>query len=209
MVHAIFSSCASPDYDDFFALCEGLFRCCITETNYIGTLNDALRVFCGKHSNSLDGLESKKKWMLDPSLFLDQLKLKFGKPGVPSPEACEEIVNISFEKLMNDNAKKKSGNFTATDNSVLVRHRVHRFYQQHSLNSKQTNKDNKLKRQLVALPKEALPKELQSAKKQSSDSTQSSSTQEEDSNGFFQLKHSQAARKPLANTDPSIRQQGL
>jgi hypothetical protein len=141
--------------------------------------------------------------MDSPTLFLNQLKLKFGKPGVPSLEECEKMVTARFEQLMNYNKKKKSGDFAATDISGLVRHRVHCLCQQKCSNSKQTNEGNKSKCHIVAPPKEQ-----QSAMKLSN-SAPPTSAHEEDSPVFFNLTRTQAERKSSASSDPSIRQQGM
>ena len=117
---------------------------------------------------------------MNPSFFLDQLKLKFGKPRVPSLEEHEKMVKFNFKQSMNDNDKKKSGDFAATGNSVLlVRHRVHRFYEQQCSNSKQTKKGNKSKRHPAALPKE------QESAKIPSNRSPTTSAHEKASPGFF------------------------
>ena len=104
-VHAIFS--VLQDYNHCFTLCDSLFRTCVTETSYISALHDALRVFYGVYSQSADGLESKRRWMEHPELFMVQVKLKFGKPGVLSLNRYEEDVASNFELLMNNSAKKR------------------------------------------------------------------------------------------------------
>jgi hypothetical protein len=202
-VHAIFSDSLSPDYDRLFSLCDGLFRCCTTETGYISLLHDALRVFCGVYSSSKDGVESKKRWIEHPSLFIDQIKLKFGKPGVPSLERYEQEVASKFNDLMNDNAKKVTGAFTVMDNAVLIRLRVQRFHQQKRLNSNKTNRVNKRKRQPVILSAE------QHSAKKLSINTPVTSARKKDSPGFLNLLHTQAERKQLASSDPFSRRVGL
>jgi hypothetical protein len=153
-VHAIFSDCVTPDYSLYFPLCDSLFKNCITETGYIIILHDALHVFYGSYSTSEDGVESKKRWIENPHLFMVQVKLKFGKPSVLSLERYKQVVACNFETLMNDNDKKTAGDFTVEDNAVLIRFRVQCFYQQKRLNSKKTNQVNKTKRQLDFLSKE-------------------------------------------------------
>jgi hypothetical protein len=126
-VHIIFSDCVTLDYSLYFPLCDSLFKNCITETGYILTLHDALRVFYGAYSTSEDGVQSKKRWIENPHLFMVQVKHKFGKPGVLALERYEHAVACNFETLMNDSKKKTVGFFTAEDNAVLIRFRVQCF----------------------------------------------------------------------------------
>jgi hypothetical protein len=99
----IFSDCVEREYDLCIPLCDRLFKTCTTETGYVSVLHNALRAFYGVCSTSEDGMQSKKTWIDHPELFLEQVQLKFGKPGVHSSEACEEAVASNFEELMNDN----------------------------------------------------------------------------------------------------------
>jgi hypothetical protein len=71
---------------------------------------------------------------------MEQVQLKFGKPGVCSSEVHQEAVAANFEELMNDNEKKTGGVYTALDNAVLIQKRA---------NSVAANKLNKLKRKDV------------------------------------------------------------
>jgi hypothetical protein len=146
-----------PDYSLYFPLCDSLFKNCITETGYILTLHDAFRVFDGSYATSEDGVELKKRWIENPHLFMVQVKLKFGKPGVLSLERYEQVVACNFETLTNNNDKKTVGDFTVEDNAVLIRFRVQCFYQHKRSNSKKTNQVNKAKRQLDFLSKEQCP----------------------------------------------------
>ena len=145
-VHAIFANVVLPDYALFFPLCNKLFHFCHTETSYIATLHDALRVFYGPYSISEDGVASKQSWIESPHLFSVQLLLKLGKVGVLSLESYEEVVSSDFYSLMDNKEKKTAGNFTARDNAVLIRYRVQSFYKQQVANSKTTNKGNKSRR---------------------------------------------------------------
>jgi hypothetical protein len=120
-VHAIFSDSVTPDYGFYFPVCERLFRTCTTETGCIQTLQDALRVFHRPYSASDDGVASKKKWVQNPEDFVPQLKLKFGKPGVLSPEAHAKVVVSDFEDLMNAKQKKGGRDLSKKDNAVLIR----------------------------------------------------------------------------------------
>ncbi len=147
-VHAIFADCVLPDYALFFPLCNNLFHFCHTETSYIATLHDALRVFFGPYSASEDGVASNNR-----HLFSVQLLLKFGKVGVLSLELYEKVVTSDFDSLMDNKEKKTAGNFAAQDNAVLIRYRVQRFHKQQRSNSKQTNKGNKIRRNPALLSK--------------------------------------------------------
>jgi hypothetical protein len=44
--------------------------------------------------------------------------------GVMSLERYKQTVASDFDKLMNDKVKKRGGNYTATDNAVLIRYQV-------------------------------------------------------------------------------------
>jgi hypothetical protein len=123
-VYSIFSDCVEREYDLYFPLCDSLFKTCMTETGYVSVLHNALRVFYGVCSTSEDGIQSKKTWIDHPELFMEQVQLKFGKPGVCPSEVCEEAVASNFEQLMNDNEKKTGGVCMAPDNAVLIRFRV-------------------------------------------------------------------------------------
>jgi hypothetical protein len=61
---------------------------------------------------------------------MEQVQLKFGKPGVHPSEVYEEAVASNFEELMNDNDKKTGGVYTAPDNALLIRFRVLCFVKQ-------------------------------------------------------------------------------
>jgi hypothetical protein len=108
-VCSVFSDCVEREYDLCIPLCDRLFKTCTTETGYVSVLHNALRVFHGVCSTSEDGMQSKKTWIDHPELFLEQVQLKFGKPGVHSSEVHEEAVASNFEELMNDNEKKTGG----------------------------------------------------------------------------------------------------
>jgi hypothetical protein len=191
-VHAIFSDCVTPDYSLYFPLCDSLFKNCITETGYILTLHHALRAFYGSYSTSEDGVESKKRWIENPHLFMVQVKLKFGKPGVLSLKRYEQVVACKFETLMNNNDKKTAGDFTVEDNAVLIPFRVQCFYQQKRLNSKKTNQVNKTKRQLDCLSKEQCP-----TKKKTSIDAPLTSAWPKDSPGFLNLLHTKVVAETL------------
>jgi hypothetical protein len=148
-VHAIFSDCVAPGYNAYLPLCDSLLWYCITETGYISTLHDFLRVFYGSYAVSKDGVESKKLWIKNPNLFMVQLLLKFGKPGVMSLERYGREVNSNFAELMTNNAKKSERNYTVQDNAVLIRYRVQCFFEQKRWNSQEANNGNKTQRQEV------------------------------------------------------------
>ena len=57
-VHIIFSDCLS--YDLYFDHCDQIFSKCATETEYILTLHNSLRVFNGSYATSPDGFLSKE-----------------------------------------------------------------------------------------------------------------------------------------------------
>jgi hypothetical protein len=149
-------------------------------------------------------VESKKRWIENPNLFMVQLKQKFGKPGVMSLERYEQEVTSNFDALMNNNEKKTVGDFTPTDNAVLIRFRVQCFYQQKRLNSKKTNQVNQTKRQ----PK-CPSKEQSHTQNELSIDTPSTSARRKDDPGFLNLVHAQAERGLLATSDPSMRKLGL
>jgi hypothetical protein len=109
-----------------------------------------------KHAIKI-GMQSKKTWIDHPELFLEQVQLKFGKPGVCSSEVHAEAVASNFEELMNDNEKKTGGVHTALDNAVLIRFRVLCFCRQKRANSVAANKLNKLKRKDVLASKKEPP----------------------------------------------------
>jgi hypothetical protein len=156
-------------------------------------------VFCGVHSTSEDGMQSKKTWIDHPELFLEQVQLKFGKPGVHSSEVCEEAVASNFEELMNANEKKTGGVCTALDNAVLIRFRVLCFLKQKRANNVAANKLNKLKRKDVLASKEEPP-----AKKMSPIESPPSVLRKE-APGFLKLVHSQDEGKLSASHDSSTR----
>jgi hypothetical protein len=222
-VVAIFSDSVLPGYDDYFPLCDSLFRYCITETAYIITLHNALRVFYGSYATSEDGLESKKRWIANPNLFIDQVKLKFGKPGVLSLERYEQVVASNFETLMKDLEKKTSGVFTIQDNAVLIRYRVLCFAQAKRLNSTKTNRANKTKRKsgvVSSTPSSisnATPATSARLKDPPQPTTQTNlsvstplpSARRKDSPGFLNLLHTCAERKLPTTPEPSQRKLGL
>jgi hypothetical protein len=198
-VYSIFSDCVKREYDLCFPLCDSLFKTCTTETGYVFALHNALRVFCGLHSTSEDGIQSKKTWIDHPELFMEQVQLKFGKPGVHSSEVCEEAVASNFEQLMNDNDKKTGGVCTALANAVLIRFCVLCFVKQKRANSKAANKLNKLKRK-----EELASKEEPAAKKMSLIEAPTSVLRKE-APGFLKLLHSQDEGKLPATSDSSTR----
>ena len=148
-VYIIFSDCLN--YDLYFKHCDSLFAECVTETEYIHTLHDSLRVFYGSYATSADGVASKNRWIEEPSLFTSQLKFKFGKPGVMSLEQYEQVVASDFETLMNDREKKTDGKYTNFDNAILIRFRIQCFHHQKHAHSKTTNDGNKKKRYWLPL----------------------------------------------------------
>ncbi len=201
-VHTIFADCVPPEFD-LYLLCDSLFRSCVTETGYILTLHDALRVFYGSYSTSVDGAESKNRWVQNPHLFTVQVKLKFGKPGVMSLQRYEEVVASDFDRLMNDTKKKTSRLFTREDNAILIRYRVHCFQLQKRSNSKKTSKANRTKRNLDS--------SLKQPSKQSNRSINppATSATPHDSHGFLNLVATQAKRGLPAPSDPTARRMDL
>jgi hypothetical protein len=198
-VHVIFRDSVSQDYDSYLPLCDSLFRSCITETGYISTLHDALRVFYGSYGLSEDGKESKKLWIENPHLFMVQVKLKFGKPGVLSLERYQEEVASDFAELMSNKAKKSAGHYTLQDNAVLIRFRVQCFYEQKRTNSKKTNAGNKNKRQEIN----------KTAALTTQTATPTTMGHPSVSHGFLQLVHTQAERNLAATSHPSTRKIGI
>jgi hypothetical protein len=134
-VCSVFSDCVERECDLHIPLCDILFKTCTTKTGYVSVLHNALRAFCGVCSTSEDGMQSKKTWIEHPGLFVEQVQLKFGKPGVHSSEVHVEAVASNFEELMNDNEKKTGGVCTALDSAVLIRFRVLCFFKQKRANS--------------------------------------------------------------------------
>jgi hypothetical protein len=198
-VHSIFSDCVQREYDLCIPLCDRLFKTCTTETGYVSVLHNALRAFYGACSTSEDGMQSKKTWIDHPELFMEQVQLKFGKPGVHSSEVHEEAVASNFEELMNDNEKKTGGVCTALDNAVLIRFRVLCFLKQKRANSVAANTLNKLKIKAVLASKEEPP-----AKKMSPIESPPSVLRKE-APGFLKLLHSQDEGKLPASCDSSTR----
>jgi hypothetical protein len=197
-VHSIFSDCVERENDLCIPLCDILFKTCTTETGRISVLHNALRVFCGVCATSEDGMQSKKTWIEHPELFMEQVQLKFGKPGVHSSEVCAEAVAANFEELMNDNEKKTGGVYTAPDSAVLIRFRVLCFHKQKRANSVAANKMNKLKRKDVLASKEEPP-----AKKMSPIKSPPSVPRKE-AIGFLKLLHSQDEGKlPASPNSPT------
>jgi hypothetical protein len=182
---SVFSDCVQREHDLCIPLCDSLFKICTTETGCISVLHNALRAFYGVCSTSKDGMQSKKTWNDHPELFLEQVQLKFGKPGVCSSEVCEEAVSSNFEELMNDNEKKTGGVHTALNNAVLVRFRVLCFFKQKRANSVAANKLNKLKRKDVLASKE------EPAAKKMSPIESPPSVLRQEAPGFLKLLHSQ------------------
>jgi hypothetical protein len=199
-VYSIFSDCVKREYNLYFPLCDSLFKTCRTETGYILALHNALRVFYGLCSTSEDGIQSKKTWIDHPELFMEQVQLKFGKPGVCSSEVYEQAVASNFEQLMNDNDKKTEGRvYTALDNAVLIRFRVLCFVKQKRANSKSANKLNKLKR------KEELASMEEPATKKMSLIEAPTSVLRKEAPRFLKLLHSQDEGKLPATSDSSTR----
>jgi hypothetical protein len=196
--YSVFSDCVKREYDLCIPLCDRLFKTCTTETGYVSVLHNALRVFYGVYATSEDGMQSKKTWIDHRDLFLEQVQLKFGKPGLYSSEVYEEAVVSNFEELMNDNEKKTGGVYTALDNAVLIRFRVLCFYKQKRANSVAANKLNKLKRKDVLASKEEPP-----AKKMSPIESPLSVPRKE-AVGFLKLVHSQDEGKlPASPNSPT------
>ena len=120
-----------------------------------------------------------------------------------SLERYEEVVASNFDKLMNDNEKKTSGNYTTEDNAVLIRFRVRCFNQQKRSNSKKTSQVKRAKRQQDSFSKQP------SKQSKRSIGTPPPGAMSQDSPGFLNLLAIQAQREFPAASDPATRRLGL
>jgi hypothetical protein len=196
---SVFSDCVERECYLCIPLCDSLFKTCTTENGYVSVLHNALRAFHGVCSTAEDGMQLKKTWIDHPELFMEQVQLKFGKPGMHSSEVCEEAVASNSEELMNDNEKKTGGVHTALDNAVLIRFRVLCFFKQKRVNSVAANKLNKLKKKDVLASKE------EPSAKMMSPIESPPSVLRKEAPGFLKLLHSQDEGKPPASHDSSTR----
>jgi hypothetical protein len=193
-VNIIFSDCLQRP-EEYLVLCDALFTSCHKESSLIVSLHEALRVFGGLYAKSDEAMQSKLRWIAEPGLFMVQVKLKFGKPGVASLEAYESEVNQSFNDLIQRKPGATNGTFTSDDNAILIRYRVLCFYQQKIANSTKINNSKKSKRIRTLPPSTVLQKQPPTLKKLAATSAQPQQDPPVAPRGFLNLLKAQAEAK--------------